>query len=97
MGDFNLEETATQYPAQPVGKANEMPCREYPRQHWAGHSLAGATGGAICPASLVPSKDLVTGEDRGPTDPMGSSGPWEQMRFNYMGQRDSRKAGTKQY
>lgn len=29
----------------------------------------------------------------GPTNPVESPGPWEQMRFNYMGQRNDRKAG----
>lgn len=88
MGGFNLEETATQHPAQPVGKADEIPCGEYPRQRWAGPSLAGATGDVICPASLLPSKGLVTGWGRNmcPTNPVGWPGPWEQMR-------NGRKAG----
>lgn len=43
----------------------------------------------ICPVVLVPSKGLVTGGYLGPNDPVGSPGPWEQIRV----QRKGRKVG----
>lgn len=63
MKGFKLEETAIQHPAQPVGKlmkylAGSTPDSTGQAPAWQGQ----LTADVLCPASLVPSKDLVTGE-----------------------------------